>query len=206
MSSMTDINAAFLPSPPFAGLPIIPTEGVGVVVRERDGLGLATVLARKGKQLALAQRVRERFGMDLPQGPHRGASGDIAFAATGPGAWLASHERRGNGFARDLAAALADMASISDQSDGSAVLRLSGPRIRDALGKLVPVDVHPGAFKVGDVANTVAAHMGATLWRLEDDADGSAVFEIAVFRSLADSFWGALSESAAEFGFRVIGR
>ncbi len=31
---------------------------------------------------------------------------------------------------------------------------------------------------------------------------GDAVFEIAVFRSLAESFWTALSESAAEFGVK----
>ncbi len=42
--------------------------------------------------------------------------------------------------------------------------------------------------------------MGVTLWRLEDHSDGTPVFEIVVFRSLAGSFWHALSESAAEFG------
>lgn len=90
---------------------------------------------------------------------------------------------------------------MSDQGDGYAVLHLAGPRVRDTLCKLVPVDMHPRTFKIGDVAVTVAAHIGATLRRLEDHADGSPVFEIAVFRSLATSFWQALSESAAEFGF-----
>ncbi len=45
--------------------------------------------------------------------------------------------------------------------------------------------------------------MGVTLWRLEDAADGWPVFEFAVFRSLAGSFWHALSHSAAEFGLSV---
>ena len=203
---MSTLNSTFAARSPYASLPVIPTEGSGVVVRDRDGLGLATVLARKGKQEALAQRVRERFGIELPQGPHRATTGDTAFAGTGPGTWLALHERSGNSFAPALLAAIGDLASISDQSDGLAVLRLSGPKIRDALCKLIPIDLHPGAFKVGGVASTIAAHIGATLWRIEDDRDGSAVFEIAVFRSLADSFWSALSESAAEFGFRVAGR
>jgi hypothetical protein len=38
----------------------------------------------------------------------------------------------------------------------------------------------------------------ATLWRLEDDADGGLAFEIAVFKSLAQSFWQALSYSAGQ--------
>jgi sarcosine oxidase subunit gamma len=42
--------------------------------------------------------------------------------------------------------------------------------------------------------------MGVTLWRLPDAPDGSAVVEIAVFRSLARSFWHALAQGAAEFG------
>jgi methylglutamate dehydrogenase subunit D len=83
------------------------------------------------------------------------------------------------------------------------VLRVSGHKVRDALCKLVPVDLHPRTFRIGDVAVTVAAHIGATLWRLEDEQNGNSVFEIAVYRSLADSFWSALSESAAEFGFKL---
>jgi sarcosine oxidase gamma subunit len=50
------------------------------------------------------------------------------------------------------------------------------------------------------VASTLASHVGATLWRLED-IDDLPVFEIAVFRSLAGSFWQTLTASAAEFGF-----
>jgi methylglutamate dehydrogenase subunit D len=75
--------------------------------------------------------------------------------------------------------------------------------VRDALAKIIPLDVHPAAFRPGDVASTVASHMGVTLWRLEDAAHGSPVFEFAVFRSLAGSFWHALSLSAAEFGLGV---
>lgn len=129
-------------------------------------------------------------------------SGDFAIAGTGPGAWLVSMERGGNAFSASLRDVLESVASVSDQSDGQAVLRLAGPRVRDTLSKLVPIDVHPRAFPVGNVAVTVAAHIGATLWRLGDRADEEPVFEIAVYRSLAASFWHALSLSAAEFGFQ----
>jgi sarcosine oxidase gamma subunit len=53
------------------------------------------------------------------------------------------------------------------------------------------------------VASTVASHIGITLWRLDDAADATPVFEVAVFRSLAGSFWHALAQSAAEFGLSV---
>lgn len=194
------IDSILTPRAPFAGLPLRATTDRGVIVCDRDGLGLATVLVRKAQHETLAQRVQEHFRLELPQGPHRAAAGDLALAGTGPGSWLATCEHGGNAFAIHLREKIGDLASVSDQSDGYAVLRVSGPRIRDTLSKMVPVDVHPRVFRIGNVAATVAAHIGATLWRLDDSKDGSPVFEIAVFRSLAASFWHALSESAAEFG------
>ena len=197
---MPDPHSILVPRAPFAGLlPVAPNAGCGVIVSDRDGLGLATVLARKDADAALAQRVCEHFRVELPQGPYRATGGHFALAGTGPRAWLATFERGGNGFAVRLRERIGDLASVSDQSDGYALLRLAGPKVRDTLCKLVPLDVHPRAFKIGDVAVTVAAHIGATLWRLEDHADGSPVFEIAVFRGLATSLWQALRESAAEF-------
>lgn len=178
----------------------------GVILQERDSLGIASVLARRGQQAALARQIRERFGIELSPGPKRSAVGDYAFIATGPGTWFATDDAAGNALVTSLTDALGEYAAISDQSDGQAVFRVSGSKAREALCKLVPIDLHPRIFRSGDVAVTVAAHIGATLWRLDDDPDGLAVYEIAVFRSLAESFWTALSESAAEFGFKMNGR
>lgn len=172
-----------------------------VIVTQRDGLGLATVLERRGRQAELQQRVRERFGIEMPRGPRRLAVNGTAFIATGPGAWLATCEGAGNNFAPRLREQLGDLASISDQSDGYAVLRISGPYVRHALCKLVPIDLHPRAFEIGNVAGTVAAHISVILWRLENGSGGAAVFELACYRSFADSFGSALTASAAEFGF-----
>lgn len=176
-----------------------------IAATERDGLGLATVLERRGRRAALVERVRERFGIELPRTPNRLVCGRIAFVSTGPGAWLATCEGAGNGFALSLREGLDDLASISDQSDGYAVLRVAGQFVRDALCKLVPIDLHPRVFGVGDVAATVAAHIPTILWRLQNDANGSAVFEIACYRSFSKSFRLALSASAAEFGLFMSG-
>jgi heterotetrameric sarcosine oxidase gamma subunit len=183
----------------FAGMSVGTRLGRGVNVADREELALASVLVRKEEATSLEHRVRDVFGIVLPRGPRRVSAGDIAFMGAGPGAWLATHERAGSGFAVSLKEKLGQVASVSDQSDGYAVLRLSGPRVRDTLAKMCPVDLHPRAFGCDEVAVTAAGHIGATLWRLEDAADGSPAFEIAVYRSFAADFWHLLMESAAEF-------
>lgn len=174
----------------------------GVFVCERSGLGIATVLARKAAVEALLLRVHQQFGVELPQAPCRVSSGNVAFVATAPSAWLATCENKPNVWATSLRETTAGLASVADQSDGYTVVRLSGAKVRQTLAKLVPIDLHARVFKVGSAAVTVAAHVGILLWRLDDAADGSPTFEIALFRSFSESFWHALTESAAEFGLR----
>lgn len=202
---MTSSSSNLMPRAAFADLPIA-APGSGVIVQERDSLGIASVLAKRGQQDALTKRIREHFGIELSPGPKRSAAGDYAFIAMGPNTWLATGEATGNAFVTSLTDALGEHAAISDQTDGQAVLRVSGPKARNALCKLVPIDLHPRIFRSGDVAVTVAVHIGTTLWRLDDDPNGQSVFEIAVLRSLAGSFWTALSESAAEFGLKMNGQ
>jgi len=168
---------------------------------EVDGLGIATVLVRKGMAGALASRIRERFGFDLPDGPRRAGAAGVAFLGTGPGMWLATRENGGNAFASSLRDAIGEFASVVDQSDGLVVIRLSGAKVRDALCKLVAIDVDARAFAVGDVAVTSAGHIGATLWRLDDEPAGSACFALAVHRSFAASFREHLVEALRSPGW-----
>jgi sarcosine oxidase subunit gamma len=189
-------SSILVPSSPFSGVQFPAVGGQGIVIDERRKLGLASVLARKGSETALAQRVRERFSLALPGAPTRAVAGDVSFAGTGPGAWLAAHERESNAFASGLARAMGDLASVSDQTDAYAVLRLSGPGVREILCKLVSIDVHPRAFQANAVAVTAAGHVGVILWRLEDGGGESPVFEIAAYRSFAASFWRALAHAA----------
>ena len=67
------------------------------------------------------------------------------------------------------------------------------------LAKGIAIDLHPRAFKPGDVALTIAAHIGVQLWQVDE----APTYEIAVPRSLAKSLWAWLSASAAEFGYEV---
>jgi sarcosine oxidase subunit gamma len=166
---------------------------------DRDGLGLATVQVRKGQLRALRDRVRHQFGLELPLGPRRSAAQEVAFIGVGPSTWLAISESGGNGFASSLRRLLDVLASVSDQTDGHAVVRLTGQRVREILAKGIAIDLHPKTFRPNDAAGTVAAHIGITLWRLDDTFDGAPVFELAVFRSYAASLSRWLSHCAAEF-------
>ncbi|MYZ50505.1 sarcosine oxidase subunit gamma, partial [Propylenella binzhouense] len=125
----------------------------------------------------------------------RGGAGLLIWS--GPDRWLAA------GPALDvprLAAALAGLAAIADQSDGRALLRLSGPRVRDVLAKGAMIDLHPRAFGTSDAAVTAIAQIGVEIWQVDD----RPAFELAIARSMAGSFWSWLAASAAEFGFEVL--
>lgn len=174
----------------------------GVTLALRHELALASVMARKGSEAALARRVREAFGLDLLDTPRRMSAGPVAFTWAGPGHWLASSEAQsGSAFEIHLRETLAGLASVIDQSDGHTILRVSGPRTRDALAKGVLIDLHPRAFGPGDTAVTTVAHIGARFWQIDE----SPTYEFAVFRSFAADFWRWLTEAAAEFGVSFSG-
>jgi sarcosine oxidase subunit gamma len=187
---MTDV--AITARSAFAGIPVA-SVGDGLLATERDGLGIASLSVRRGQRAALQDRMAAHFGLVLPEGPRRVAAGALAAAGTGPGTWLLTRETGSAGLIPALRSAVGDTASVADQSDAYAMLRLSGPKVREVLATLMPLDLHPRSFRVGDVAATLAAHIGALLWRLEDGAEGEPTFELAVPRSMAASLSQALS-------------
>lgn len=177
--------------------------GPGVLLSEHAGLALAAVMARKGTGEALTRRVHAVFGLDLPTTPRRSARGSLAFVWAGAaGRWLAVTEGGdGSSFEKLLRDDLSTLASISDESDGRAVVRIAGARARDALAKGVPVDLNPRVFTAGDAAVTTVGRIGVHLWQLDE----APTYEFAVFRSYAVAFWRWLIDSAAEFGVAVKG-
>jgi sarcosine oxidase subunit gamma len=170
----------------------------GVVIAERLGLGLATVAARRGAPVRAA--VKSSYGVDLPDDATVGQGPEVSFVGYGPGQWLALSETlAGDALARDLKQRLKGLASVSDQSGGRTVLRLSGPRARDVLAKGLPIDLHPRGFGPGSAATSTISLMGVQLWQVDD----VPTYDIALFRSLSASFWRWLTASAAEFGYEV---
>jgi methylglutamate dehydrogenase subunit D len=175
----------------------------GLLIAERTDLALASVIAKRGKRFALVNAVNTAFGVALPDGPRRATRGAVTFAGTGPDQWIASAEgSEAAGFAAKVRARIGPFAAVSDQSDARLVLLLSGPRVRDVLAKGVPVDLHPKAFKPGDVATTLVAYIGVQIDMLDD----APTYQLSTPRSTAGSFWSWLTASAAEFGYDVLAR
>ncbi|HZT01717.1 MAG TPA: sarcosine oxidase subunit gamma family protein [Steroidobacteraceae bacterium] len=195
-------DSADIAASAFAGMPAIIGSGDGVIATERIGLGIARIAARSGRAAGMAELLRAQLGLELPDGPSCTSRGDVRIAGIGPGSWLATRNQAGNAFAASLRSLLGDCASVSDQSDAYVILRLAGPKVRETLAKLVPIDVHHRSFQAGDVAQTVCGYLNVILWRLEDTPQRDPVFEIWVGRSLAVSLHQAISHSAAEFGFK----
>jgi heterotetrameric sarcosine oxidase gamma subunit len=77
-----------------------------------------------------------------------------------------------------------DGAAVTDQSDGWAVLGVSGPGSVDVLARWVPMDLRLTAFPVGRALRTQLNHMNVILMRTGDHA-----VEIMVFRSMARTAW-----------------
>lgn len=161
---------------------------------------LASVMARKGSTGAAAAAVGDRYGLALPMAPKRVARDGVGFVWAGPGNWLAmSQTAPPAAFEQELRERLGAAASIVDQSGGWLIFSIAGPRVRDMLAKVAPIDLHESVFAGGDAASTLAGHIGVQLWLLDD----ARTFEIAVMRSYAQSLWRLLAESAAEFGLEV---
>ena len=132
----------------------------------------------------------------------RGAQGSaVSFIGYGPAQWLAVSESfASEALARDLQDKLQGLASISDQSGGRTVLRISGRRAREVLAKGLPIDLDPRAFPLGSAATSAISHMGIQIWQSDDTRS----YDIAIFRSLSESFWRWLTASAAEYGYEVL--
>jgi len=175
----------------------------GLIIEERTDVAFASLTAKRGKRFALVNAVNTAFGVALPDGPRRATRGAVTFAGTGPDQWIASAEgNEAAGFAAKVRARIGPFAAVSDQSDARLVLCLSGPKVRDVLAKGVPVDLHPQAFKPGDVACTVVGYINTQIDMLDD----RPTFQLAAPRSMAGSFWSWLTASAAAFGYDIIAR
>jgi heterotetrameric sarcosine oxidase gamma subunit len=178
------------------------TGDAGVIVGEARGAGLAAVTARKGQRGALDIAARSAFGIDLPDQPRRVEEGDTAFVWCGPDQWLACrHPAPAEGMEAMLAPTFGGLAAIVDQSHGRTLLRIAGPRAREALAKGIAIDLHPRAFMSGYAALTTVAHIGVHLWQIDD----CPTYEFAVPRGFAPSFWHWLEASASEFGLEYAG-
>jgi heterotetrameric sarcosine oxidase gamma subunit len=178
----------------------------GVTVSEARGFGLVLIFARRGQWRASIDAARKYFGVDAPQRPLAVSSNSATLIWSGPGQFYALYPQvDGPQPLHALREIFVDSASVSDQSDGRGLIRISGTQARATLSKLSSIDLGATVFPIGASAATSIEHTNVNLWRDTDAADGSPVFNILVFTSFANSIWHAVVDSAAEFGVEFAG-
>lgn len=181
---------------PLAGVPSLAgAQEPGVTIAEQPAGCTFAVLARRGVVTALVERCRG-LGVVLPATPQRVIGQAHVAQWTGPGQWqvqvaAGEAERLGR-----LFASLSALCSTVVLDDSRTVLSVGGPRARDTLAKMLTIDLHPRAFRPGDAAVTVAGGISVLVSRQEDED----VFDCAIPRSVALSFWDWLLDAAAEYG------
>jgi sarcosine oxidase subunit gamma len=164
------------------------------------GRALVSVIARSGQSGPLRVKVRERFGLDLPQTPRIEIGPVVSFLWAGHEQWFALAEETAISLLhRAIKTEISAFAAVTDQTDARAWVRISGPAARNTLAKLAPIDFHPRVFKPHDTALTTMEHITAQVTQLDD----VPTYEISVPRSFAESFWLGLIQAASEFGISI---
>lgn len=168
-----------------------------LTVAYRDDLTIAHICIARGQHQLANAAIQGAYGKPLPSKAERVAMDrDVEFVWAGLDQWLAVAPR-GNGrdLEQELKPILRGLAAVTDQSDARAVVRISGRRARQLLAKGVPIDLDPRVFPTNGAAITHASHIGVVLWQTGSDP----VYDVAVFRSFADSFARWLQHSAHEW-------
>lgn len=80
---------------------------------------------------------------------------------------------------------------VANVSDARAVFFIQGPRSREVMAKLVPVDLSPDRFTPGQFRRTRMAQVPAAFWMRDDET-----FELICFRSVAGYVFDLLSNAA----------
>ena len=172
----------------------------GLTVGEVRDFQLVLLLARRGQSAAMRKTAKTQFGSD-PGSDAKSVDGKngCTLIWSGPDQFYVLTPSAKAKKVADLRTKFAKSASLSDQSNGRSLIRMSGPRVRDCLAKLLSIDLHPEVFAVGDAAATQMAHMAVNIWRDKDD-----VFHVLVFTSFAESLWRAILDHGAEYGIDIV--
>jgi sarcosine oxidase subunit gamma len=119
----------------------------------------------------------------------------------GPDEWLVnSLPGNESSLERDLNIALTDVHhSVTNVSDNSTIIQLSGPKARSVIMKGCAVDVHPRVFHSGSAFQSNLAAASVIMWQL----DLIPTFNIMVRASFASYLWKWLLDASAEFGVQI---
>ncbi|MCA0277946.1 MAG: sarcosine oxidase subunit gamma [Proteobacteria bacterium] len=173
----------------------------GVTLTEMRDIVLMQVMARRGKAAETAKAAKKLFGVEPPASPKAVSGKGATLVWSGPDQFTVFAPRSDEVAQLEaMTKAFAGSASLSDQCDGRCLIRVSGPRARDAIAKFSSLDLHDSVFPVGSSANTSVDHTAVNFWREANGADGHPVYSMLVFTSFADSLWHVILDSSLEYG------
>jgi len=188
-------------SPSFKAVKNSPLQGMprpagGIELVERPFLGKVNLRADASDE-AIARAAQGVLGAALPVEPNTVAvTDDYTVFWLGPDEWQIHCPEDGQGaLAGALEQALAGChAAVVDVSDYYVVMRLSGERATEVLGKTVPLDLHPRAFSPGRCAQTRFAHATVLLHKLAEDC-----VDLQVRWSFAEHVWLYIVDGTREY-------
>ena len=152
---------------------------------------VTSVSAYKGQEKALSMALTTSNGIAMPA-PNR-STGGVKLRAI----WVGPNQAFFVG--EKLSGDLSGLASVTDQSDAWAIVRLEGVHALDVLTRLTPIDLRPSVFKKGHTAKTDLMHMMASITKT-----GANAFEIMVFRSMAETLVHDLTTAMTSVSARDI--
>lgn len=167
----------------------------GVAVAETTGKALVSIAVPVGGERILSRAIEKAYGMDMPEVGQSTCSkvADVwLFGMQTDQLWLFFDRNDRQDFrpVDDVAKRLGAAGYYTDQSDGWAMVSISGPNSRQALARICSLDLHENVFKKGAVARTVMEHMGTVIFR-----DGPDSFIVFSPRSMAKSLLHAVTTS-----------
>jgi sarcosine oxidase subunit gamma len=172
-----------------------------VTLSELTGCGMLNLRLRLATRGA-GPAVRRALGFALPRIANTWTGGDGVMACwLGPDEWLiVASDSQAIALRSALEENLAKhWFALSDQSGGTAALRLSGPEAANVLAKGCTLDLSPSTRGDGQCAQTHIAKTGALIVVRTP----GEVFDICVRRSFADYLWLWLTDAGREYGMSL---
>ncbi len=175
----------------FDGVELKEAAGLG------DGLGIVSLALPLGGEDAAAAAIQAAFGIKMPPVGKAAADSDGTYwlLRMGSDQLFVIFPHAGAGAEKAVAQKLAGTVYSTDQSDNWVAMELSGPRARQVLERICPIDLHPQAFAEGDVARTTMEHLGSIILRT-----GADEFLLLSASSSALSFLHAIETSIHNTG------
>jgi sarcosine oxidase subunit gamma len=157
-----------------------------LLIQPQPDCAIVQIIARKGQEERLAQRLSSMVGERFPAHPLAAViANELVLAAVAPGEFMAFRQADDEPeLIVELSAATGDAASNFDQSHGYGVFRVAGRHVYELLAKGSALDLNPLAFAAASASRTTIEGIPSIVVKLDE----TPTLLVAVTRSFARSF------------------